>query len=164
MLRARMKAAFKYRDANGAGIAYYRLTDLVRATLEFPTLEGLYAGLAAVVAAFGDGVREMNDRYRAPLAGGYRDLQLVVDHEGHLCEVQLNASAMIRAKRTKGHRDFELVRELGAAVHLGAHAPLPPRRGRDGGLPRARRRPRPLQGRLRRRLPEARRDLRHHCS
>ena len=39
---------------------------------------------------------------------------MLVRHEGHVCELQLNCSAMLRAKRTKGHRDFEIVRELGA--------------------------------------------------
>jgi len=32
---ARMKAQFKYRDSNGTGVAWHRLTDLVRATLIF---------------------------------------------------------------------------------------------------------------------------------
>ena len=116
--RAKMKALFKYKDAVD-GVAYYRLTDLVRATLEFDTLEGLYGGLKAVLEYFGADVKECNDRYRVALAGGYRDVQLLVRHEGHLCELQLNTAAMLRAKRTKGHRDFEIVRELGAAVQAG---------------------------------------------
>ena len=100
--RARMKALFKYKDADGEGVAYYRLTDLVRATLEFPTLEALFRGFQVVCERLGDAVREVNDRYTVALPGGYRDLQLVVAHEGHLCELQLNTSKMIQAKKTKG--------------------------------------------------------------
>ena len=60
--RARMKAIFKYRDVASEGVAWYRLTDLVRATLEFDDLASLYAGLQAVVDHFGEGVQELNDR------------------------------------------------------------------------------------------------------
>lgn len=70
-VRARMKALFKYCDTANDGVAWYRLTDLVRATLEFADIGGLYAGLNAVLATFGDGVKELNDRYQQPLAGGY---------------------------------------------------------------------------------------------
>ena len=118
-VRARMKAIFKYRDVSSEGVAWYRLTDLVRATLEFGDLASLYAGLQAVVDHFGEGVQELNDRYMQPLAGGYRDVQLVVRFEGHMCELQLSTEPMTRAKKTTGHRDFEVVRELTAAVAEG---------------------------------------------
>jgi hypothetical protein len=118
-VRARMKAIFKYRDVSSEGVAWYRLTDLVRATLEFGDLASLYAGLQAVVDQFGEGVQELNDRYMQPLAGGYRDVQLVVRFEGHMCELQLSTEPMTRAKKTTGHRDFEVVRELTAAVAEG---------------------------------------------
>ena len=54
-----------------------------------------------------------------PLAGGYRDIQLVVRFEGHMCELQLSTEPMTRAKKTTGHRDFEVLRELLAAVSEG---------------------------------------------
>ena len=60
--RARMKAIFKYRDVASEGVAWYRLTDLVRATLEFADLASLYAGLQTVVDHFGEDVKELNDR------------------------------------------------------------------------------------------------------
>ena len=73
-----------------------------------------------MVAYFGkDVIREINDRYQQPLAGGYRDLQLVVRFEGHMCELQLSTAPMTRAKATTGHRDFEVVRELKAAIDEG---------------------------------------------
>ena len=75
---------------------------MVRATLEFPTLEALFRGFRVVCERLGDAVREVNDRYTVALPGGYRDLQLVVAHEGHLCELQLNTAKMIQAKKTKG--------------------------------------------------------------
>ena len=114
-VRARMKALFKYRDAEGDGIAWYRLTDLVRGTLQYADLDGLYRGLEHVVSTLDGSVRELNDRYQAPLDGGYRDIQLVVEVDGHLCELQLSTEPMLRAKKTTGHRDFEVVRELKAA-------------------------------------------------
>ena len=113
--RARMKALYKYRDAEGDGIAYYRLTDLVRATLQFADFDAMYAGLATVVAKLGGRVRELNDRYLDPL-GDYRDIQMVVEESGHLCELQLSTEPYLRAKKTTGHRDFSVVRELQAAV------------------------------------------------
>ena len=54
-----------------------------------------------------------------PLTGGYRDIQLVVCFKGHMCELQLSTEPMTRAKKTTGHRDFEVVRELLAAVSEG---------------------------------------------
>ena len=55
-------SAAKRRDVASEGVAWYRLTDLVRATLEFDDLTSLYAGLQAVVDHFGEGVQELNDR------------------------------------------------------------------------------------------------------
>ena len=47
-VRARMKALFKYGD--GKNVAWYRLTDLVRATIEYVDLAALYGGLKDVMA------------------------------------------------------------------------------------------------------------------
>ena len=116
--RATMKALFKYADATG--VAWYRLTDLVRASIVFDDIGAMYEGLLAVVDAVGSAnVREFNDRYESPMAGGYRDLQLLVTVGGHVCEVQLTTEPMQRAKSTTGHRDFEVARELVAAVAEG---------------------------------------------
>lgn len=120
--RARMKAMFKYRDPHGDGIAWYRLTDLVRATIMYPTIESMYGSLEDVLKLFGsDGniVKEFNDRYNPGLPGGYRDIQLVVQFKEHMCEVQLNTEIMIQAKQTMGHRSFEVIRELKAAIDAG---------------------------------------------
>ena len=117
--RARMKSIFKYTDATGH-IAHYRLTDIVRATLEFPTLAAMYGALELLVTELGEDVQELNDRYQEPLDGGYRDIQLVVRHAGHLCELQLSTEVVVWAKKSCGHRDFEVVRELEAGVAAGS--------------------------------------------
>jgi len=113
--RAEMKAVFKYSDTNG-GVAYYRLTDLVRATISYRDIPSMYSGLQAVIDSYGSAVKEMNDRYRNPLPDGYRDLQLVVEHDGHLCELVLNTEPMLQARGESGPRSFDLHRELEAAI------------------------------------------------
>eukprot|EP00526_Cylindrotheca_closterium_P000387 CAMPEP_0113635672 /NCGR_PEP_ID=MMETSP0017_2-20120614/18597_1 /TAXON_ID=2856 /ORGANISM="Cylindrotheca closterium" /LENGTH=887 /DNA_ID=CAMNT_0000546467 /DNA_START=81 /DNA_END=2741 /DNA_ORIENTATION=+ /assembly_acc=CAM_ASM_000147 len=127
-VRARMKALFKYRDDRDEdddddmnnNVAWYRLTDLVRGTLEYDTMKDLYAGLEALIEHFGrDNVLEVNDRYQNPMTGGYRDVQCSIKFQDHVCELQLNTEPMLRAKMTTGHRDFEVIRELKAAVVSG---------------------------------------------
>ena len=49
-----------------------------------------------------------------------KSLPDVGEHAGHMCELQLNTTAMLRAKETSGHRTFEVVRELRAAVKQGS--------------------------------------------
>ena len=112
-VRARMKALFKYKDCTG--VAYHRFTDVVRCTLSYSSLQLLYDGFEKVLDLFGDDVKEAHDRYQQPL-GDYRDIQLVVSHENHLCELQLTTELYMRAKATTGHRTFEVIRELKAAV------------------------------------------------
>ena len=61
-----------------------------------------------VVKELGDDVQEFNDRYQNALDGGYRDIQLVVRINDHMCELQMSTEPMLRAKKTTGHRDFEV--------------------------------------------------------
>ena len=115
-----MKALFKYSDKEDGGIAWYRLTDIIRATIMFDDMEQMYRGLEEVVKILTpSNIREFNDRYVQPMAGNYRDLQLLSDVDEHVCELQLNTKKMMTAKNTTGHRDFEVVRELIAAVAEG---------------------------------------------
>ena len=121
--RATMKAQFKYKD-NVGGVAWYRLTDIIRATIKYGTLEELYAGCKAIVKHLEDrkdcGLPlELNDRYQHAMDGGYRDLKMVAKFKGVIFELQLNTGVMLVAKETTGHRDFEVVRELQAAVKNG---------------------------------------------
>lgn len=118
-VRARMKGAFKYRNPQNNTISWYRLTDLVRGTLEFTNIEDLYDGLETLIQHFGEDVRELNDRYQTPMPGGYRDIQTVVQFKGHMCEIQLNTAQMMQAKATTGHRNYSVHRELKSAVEAG---------------------------------------------
>jgi len=63
--RARAKSAFKYRD--DYGVAWYRLTDLVRGTLVYPDIKAMYAALTSVASKFT--IKEFNDRYQHPMPG-----------------------------------------------------------------------------------------------
>lgn len=82
--RARMKAMFKYADPEGDGIAWYRLTDLVRASITYPDISTMYEAIEHVIKYFTEcdnedtssRVREFNDRYQRSLPGGYRDIQV----------------------------------------------------------------------------------------
>jgi len=94
--RASAKAAFKYRGDNGT-VANYRLNDIVRATVVFATIHDLYKGLEEAITYFT--VKEFNDRYQEPLDGGYRDIQLVIDIDGYMCELQLTTGLILRAKK-----------------------------------------------------------------
>ena len=69
--RARSKAQFKYSDERGE-IAWYRLTDVVRATISVKTLHLMYHCLRAIVEDCELEVVEYNDRYMRPMAVGSR--------------------------------------------------------------------------------------------
>ena len=63
-LRARMKAQFKYSDQSG-GIAWYRLSDIVRATIGYRDIDAMYQGLVEVKERFQpQNVLEFNDRFQ----------------------------------------------------------------------------------------------------
>ena len=118
--RAELKGHVKYREGAGKDVAWYRMTDLVRGTLGYDSIESMYHGLEHSIKTFGPSVREFNDRYQRPMEGGYRDLQLVVEFRVgdvvHLCEVQLNTRAMMRAKAATATRGHEVVQELATAI------------------------------------------------
>ena len=123
--RAKAKAIFKYSDTKGK-VAWYRLTDIARATLLYDSLEKMYRALSKLDTHPDFEIVEFNDRYFAPMSGGYRDLQLGVrfkassDPKGDcICEIQLNTEQMVYVKQHFGHRTFEVLRELRAAVDAG---------------------------------------------
>mmetsp|Transcript_4973 Transcript_4973/g.5770 ORF Transcript_4973/g.5770 Transcript_4973/m.5770 type:complete len:475 (-) Transcript_4973:278-1702(-) len=109
------KAHFKYRDQNN-GLAFYRVTDVVRGTIEFPDIPSMYQGAQMVFKHGRIKVKEFNDRYQHPKKGGYRDIQFVIEIENFMCELQLSTKVMRQAKETSGHRNYEVYRELLAAV------------------------------------------------
>ena len=128
--RAVAKALYKYgtgvsegaADDSGDATMWFRLTDIVRATIEYLDILAMYRGLQTIVARNGQDlrIREFNDRYQKPMPNGYRDIQLQLDVGGFLCELQLTTVAMSRAKETVGHHDYEVRRQLVAAVDAGS--------------------------------------------
>ncbi|CAE7677034.1 Pclo [Symbiodinium sp. CCMP2456] len=116
LARCESKAAFKYAD--DAGVSYYRLTDIVRATILYDSLASMYKGLDVIHRDKDIEIIEFNDRYLNHLAG-YRDLQLSVRMHGMVAELQLNTRGMAHVKEHSGHRSFEVKRELVAMVHKG---------------------------------------------
>ncbi|CAE7519820.1 XBAT32 [Symbiodinium sp. CCMP2592] len=117
LARCESKAAFKYADETG--VSYYRLTDIVRATILYDSLASMYKGLDVIHGDKDIQIIEFNDRYLNHLAGGYRDLQLSVRMHGMVAELQLNTRGMAHVKEHSGHRSFEVKRELVAMVQKG---------------------------------------------
>jgi hypothetical protein len=74
------------------------ITDISRATLEFNTLEGVYATLDYLTDTVLSIVR-INDRFFNPTPEGYRDIILGVEMPGgHVVELQLHVSSMRNTK------------------------------------------------------------------
>ncbi|CAJ1392654.1 unnamed protein product [Effrenium voratum] len=120
--RCGVKANFKYKDSQG-GIAWHRLTDVVRATIIYERLEDMYNGLKMIDRLHDEEklkIIELNDRYMTPLKGGYRDIQLCLSVNELVCELQLNSVGMAHVKEHAGHRAFEVARELAAAIEEGS--------------------------------------------
>jgi len=60
--RCLAKATYKYADAGG--VAWYRLTDIVRATILYPSISAMYKGLEAIEKDESIEIIELNDRYQ----------------------------------------------------------------------------------------------------
>lgn len=112
--RARAKAQFKHSE--GDVINYFCLTDLLRDTIEYASINDMYTGLEAIHQDKDTKIIEVNDRYQKPLPDGYRDIQLALRYKDVVCELQLNTWHMLQVKKNEGHRAFEIHRELLAAV------------------------------------------------
>ena len=107
--RASAKVVIKY------GSDCSRITDLVRGTMAFDTLDGLYQGVEQLINhplfnGYSTCIVAFEDRYLNPLTGGYCDCQLLVNVAGHLCELQVNCKAMLEAKHGGGHAVYEVSR------------------------------------------------------
>ena len=57
-------------------------------------------------------VVRVKDRLSEPASGGYRDVMLNVEIEGHVCELQLHLAKLIAIK-SKAHRVYQLQRSAG---------------------------------------------------
>ena len=99
------KVKAKARAANKVVIKYggdcSHVKDLVRGTFIFESLEGMYAGIEALVFhpifnGHAQCIMDFDDRWQEPLSGGYSDCQLLVNIMGHLCELQVNVCVEIK--------------------------------------------------------------------
>ena len=113
------KVKAKARAANKVVIKYggdcSHVKDLVRGTFIFESLEGMYAGIEALVFhpifnGHAQCIMDFDDRWQEPLSGGYSDCQLLVNIMGHLCELQVNVREMISAKEGGGHVAYDVYR------------------------------------------------------
>jgi len=118
--RALVKAKIKY------GGDFSPLCDLLRATILFDSLDDLYSSLEFLISCprfMRDSTHfvAFEDRFIAPLAGGYRDCQLMLRVHGHLCEVQASVQAFHQAKTVGGgHMQYRWFRELNEHILLAA--------------------------------------------
>lgn len=93
--------------------------DLLAAKIVRPTLRGVYAAAARVPEFFT--VAAYTDRFVAPQASGYRDVQFVVDLGGHLAEVKIMHEFVDELDRHE-HRVYEIRRSLDAELRAEAEA------------------------------------------
>lgn len=118
--------AFEKVEGNYKG-DWSRLKDVVRGTIVVPAEEDLLDGLNAIEAAVranpGWRIVGVENRYSSEVGSlvntgangfGYRDVSMhLVSPEGHVAEVQLNTTAMMRAKELEGgHKLYEEVRSI----------------------------------------------------
>ena len=102
--RIQAKAA-KYGDLG-------QITDVLRGSIVFDTAEQLAAGIAHLDPHHNPLVPWVDNRLgdeSAEWMNGYRDVVLILNIDGHLCELQLHLKAMYDAK-AEGHRAFALAR------------------------------------------------------
>ena len=91
-----------------------RIVDAARGSIICETL----AELAAVIQALLTNelgvsiVVRVKDRLSEPASGGYRDVMLNVEIEGHVCELQLHLAKLIAIK-SKAHRVYQMQRSAG---------------------------------------------------
>ena len=91
-----------------------RIVDAARGSIICETLAELAAAIR-VLLADGPGapmVLRVKDRLSEPASGGYRDVMLNMEVEGHVCELQLHLAKLITIK-SKAHRVYQLQRSAG---------------------------------------------------
>jgi len=88
-----------------------RLTDIIGGMILFDTVEQVAAAYQMIS---GDpAVFKAKNRFEKPTDDGYRDILMVVNIGGHLCELQLNTQAILAAKEQGlGHKLYEITRQL----------------------------------------------------
>eukprot|EP00427_Karlodinium_veneficum_P037068 CAMPEP_0169281632 /NCGR_PEP_ID=MMETSP1016-20121227/56377_1 /TAXON_ID=342587 /ORGANISM="Karlodinium micrum, Strain CCMP2283" /LENGTH=211 /DNA_ID=CAMNT_0009370303 /DNA_START=9 /DNA_END=641 /DNA_ORIENTATION=+ len=89
------------------------------ARVTYPDIEAMYRGLERTRYMFKGNVQELVDGYRNPLRSGFRELSLVVEHSGHMCQLHLNTFQMVGAEHQLGARAFELQDDIERAAREG---------------------------------------------
>jgi hypothetical protein len=90
------------------------LTDLVGASIQFETLDDLYGALERINSDPAVDIVRFEDRFLAPEAGGYRDVQMRVRlRDGHIAELRLHLAALDEVARWE-HAIFEVRRDIDA--------------------------------------------------
>eukprot|EP00931_Biecheleriopsis_adriatica_P080304 TRINITY_DN5365_c0_g1_i3.p1 TRINITY_DN5365_c0_g1~~TRINITY_DN5365_c0_g1_i3.p1 ORF type:complete len:1224 (+),score=251.97 TRINITY_DN5365_c0_g1_i3:112-3783(+) len=108
--RSRVKVNVRYGgDAS-------QLSDVVRATLVFQTIDDMYGAVKHLIFhehLFGTRLcfTHFADRYQNPFKGGYRDILCLIRVLGFICELQFNLEAIIKIKEGLGHVQYEIDRK-----------------------------------------------------
>ncbi|WP_243709425.1 toxin glutamine deamidase domain-containing protein [Micromonospora sp. 15K316] len=111
-----------------------QLIDLAAAKVEFHSLDDLYAGLARLVDDPDVEIVRFEDRFVAPQASGYRDVQLVLRmRNGHLAEFRLHLARLDEVAEWE-HVLFEVRRDLGSIAREEGRPPTLAERALVGGL------------------------------
>jgi len=114
---AKLKAQWAHGSNNG--VAWYRVIDVTSAVIVFPDIARLYRGVELAICAFKGRVYDFHDRYLRPMTSGFREMLLVVEHSGHMCQVHLNTVAMLEAESSQGPRLEEVQQDIERAASEG---------------------------------------------
>lgn len=107
--RARAKVMTKYGNDTSC------VTDVMRASLIYNTIDDLYDALVLILKEYMHGGRydlrlvEVNDRFQH-CKDGYRDVSLLLEVNGLVAEVQLHVKEILEAKKSGGHSHYRLQR------------------------------------------------------
>ena len=101
------------------GGKFERVTDLVRTTIVYDTVEGLIRGVEAIAADPDVRILTLKNRFASgyvdPLSTGYRDVSITLHGVevtgGLVCEVQLNLNDIFKIKIEDGHRRYIAMRD-----------------------------------------------------
>ena len=92
------------------------LMDIVRSSIEYPTVDAVYQSLQFLILHGYDVVR-MKDRAMDPLATGFWDIHLNLRTSNHhIIELQLHLREILRYSMGEGHKKYEQVRSIEAGA------------------------------------------------
>ncbi|MBX3187551.1 MAG: hypothetical protein KF819_11075 [Labilithrix sp.] len=110
-LKGRARATEKIAAEYGGDSS--RVLDLARSTIEYKSLDDLYAGLEQLGERYE--IVRVKDRFKAPTPEGYRDIMLNARMpNGHIVEIQLHLEQILTVKSGAGHAFYEQIRGVKA--------------------------------------------------